>query len=174
MGAGFVACIIAFPITLLGLEAGGYSYFAAFVHNELTPYFTEHGMEAQLNDSRLVFTYLLISAIFLWCSVLSMMLGLCCGTGRDSYGRERSGFTCGSGLRVIISCAFMLAMIILASLTVQHVWEWWQYFEANNLHHFASNCHGLAGMILAVLVLTMITLITTTLLYACDSERLPR
>ncbi|KAI1655139.1 hypothetical protein F4813DRAFT_181836 [Daldinia decipiens] len=174
MGDGSVACVIASSIALLGLEAGGYSYFAAFVRNELTPYFAEHGMQAQSNDSRLVFTYLLISAIFLWCSVLSMMLDLCRGTGRDSYGRERSGRACGSGLKVIIYCAFMLVLIVLACLTVQHTCEWWQYFEANNLHRFASVCHGLTGMILAVLILTMMALVTTTLLYACDSERLPR
>ncbi|KAI0110306.1 hypothetical protein F4814DRAFT_426534 [Daldinia grandis] len=174
MGTGSVVLALTFSIALLGFEAGGYSYFAAFIHNELSPYFTEHGMEVQSNDARLVFTYLLISAIFLWCSILGMILGLCCGTGHDSYDRERPWFTCGSGLRVVVSCTIMAVLIVLGCLTVQHAWEWWQYFQVNSLHHFASNCHGLAGMILAVLALTMFTLITTILLYACDSEQLPR
>ncbi|KAI0844403.1 hypothetical protein F5Y00DRAFT_274021 [Daldinia vernicosa] len=159
------AALFTFLITYLGLSAVGFSYFASFVHNELNPYFAEHGMEKRSSDAHEVFTHLLVSAILLWCSVLVVILVFCRETDR-----ERSGSTCGSG-KGFIFCLFLYVLVVLESLTFPHVWDSWQYFEANNLPHLASNCHGLGGMTLAFLILTTIIGIIITIVFSCNSER---
>ncbi|KAI1480030.1 hypothetical protein F4774DRAFT_379404, partial [Daldinia eschscholtzii] len=179
MGSGYLACILAcilaFYLTILGCEAGGYSYFAAFVHNELRPYFIEHKMETQSNDAHMVFAYLVVSAVITWCSFLSTVLILCCGGRKHNLDEhEHSSRTCRSSLKAFVSCCCMAVLLVLAVLTTQRAWGWWDYFDTNNLGRLASHCHGLVGMIIAILIITMISLLSTTLLYACDSEPLFR
>lgn len=135
---------------LLGCQAGGYSYFAAFVNNELVPYFVQKGMESDAKDAHEVFVYLLVSAILIW--IMFLLMAICpCVTGYKTDGSQS-----GSKLTLIMKLPQLVASIVLlvfACLTAQHSWNWWIYFNATDLEHLASNCHGIAAMVITSLVL---------------------
>ncbi|OTA83889.1 hypothetical protein M434DRAFT_378076 [Hypoxylon sp. CO27-5] len=159
-----VACFTAFYIVLIGCQAGGCSYFAAFVNNEVRPYFVAHGMESDSNNAYEAFVYLVISAVLLWFSFLGTLCGICKPSGRNSSHREDFSSGCGKFLRIVISLAIGLTVVVLACLTAKYAFGWWNYFDSQGLDHLAANCHGLAGMITAGMVLSACTLLVMAIM----------
>ncbi|OTA55563.1 hypothetical protein K449DRAFT_399894 [Hypoxylon sp. EC38] len=159
-----VACFTAFYIVLIGCQAGGCSYFAAFVNNEVRPYFAAHGMESDSNNAYEAFVYLVISAVLLWFSFMGTLCGICKPRGRNSSHREDFGSSCGKFLRIVISLAIGLTVVVLACLTAKYAFGWWHYFDSQGLDHLAANCHGLAGMITAGMVLSSCTLLVMAIM----------
>ncbi|KAI1467717.1 uncharacterized protein F4812DRAFT_406131 [Daldinia caldariorum] len=164
MKSGLLACIFAFYATLMACAVGGYTYFATFVHNEIYPYFREHRTETQYNEARLVFTFLVISAVLIWCFFLSTVLTLFIDTGKYWNERRRPWPICDISLRIFIPGFCMIVVVVLAVLILLLAWGWWDYFESAKMDWFASHCHGLRGMIIAILVIIDVSFVLGTLL----------
>ncbi|KAI1415441.1 hypothetical protein F5Y13DRAFT_156019 [Hypoxylon sp. FL1857] len=155
-----IACITAFCTVLIGCQAGGCSYFAAFVNTELRPYFAAHGMESDSNDAREAFIYLVLSAVVLWLSFLRTIYSICNSSERNSS--DDSG--CGKLLKAFFNIAVGLAVLTLACLTAKYAFGWWHYFDTQGLDHLAANCQGLAGMIVAAMALSLSTVVVYTIM----------
>ncbi len=56
-----------------------------------------------------------------------------------------------------------IAMVVLAAVTAQLSWTWWRRFEAEGQPALAQNCHGLAGMTIAMLAITAAHLVAEIL-----------
>ncbi|KAI0095549.1 hypothetical protein F4776DRAFT_583441 [Hypoxylon sp. NC0597] len=164
MSASF-ACFTAFYVVLIGCEAGGCSYFAAFVNNELRPYFAAHGMESESNEAYEAFVYLVISAVLLWLSFMGTLCRICKPSRRNSSDeREEFGSSCSGFLRTAASMAIGITIVVLACLTAKYAFGWWNYFASQGLDHLAANCHGLTGMVIAGMVLSAFTLVVMAIM----------
>ncbi|KAI2472635.1 hypothetical protein F4781DRAFT_444390 [Annulohypoxylon bovei var. microspora] len=151
-GTYFFTCIA----LILGCIAGGCSYFAAFVNNELRPYFIQHDMGLDSSQAHEIYTYLIVSAVFLWLSCLGILLKVCI---------EDSDFTCARVLFV----ASGLTIVTMAAMIAKYAWNWREYFDAaEGLDHLAMNCHTLAGMCTANMVIMFI--VTAIVILSCSWE----
>ncbi|KAI1798672.1 hypothetical protein F4811DRAFT_547601 [Daldinia bambusicola] len=160
MGNGLLLCIFAFYATLLACGTGGYSYFATFVHNELYPYFTEYSMETHQTEARIVFAFLVTSAVLTWCFFLGTVLALFIDIRKYQYGRP-------GPMKLFISCLCMMVVAVLGLLILQLAWGWRGYFESVKMDWFASHCHGLQGMIIAILVIITVSFVAGIILRLC-------
>ncbi|KAI0834414.1 hypothetical protein F5Y06DRAFT_279209 [Hypoxylon sp. FL0890] len=147
-----IASFIALYVVLVGCLAAGCSYFAAFINNELRPYFMAHGMESESSDAYQAFIYFVVSSVLLWVLFLQTIFNIC--TLSSSHDHEEVGDKCSQFFKSAFKIAIGGAVLILACLTAKNAWGWWHYFDSQGLDHLAAQCHALAGMITAAMVLS--------------------
>ncbi|KAI1774968.1 hypothetical protein F4818DRAFT_57297 [Hypoxylon cercidicola] len=145
---------VVYYLILFGGQAVGGAYFASVVNHALRPYFEANGMESEVADAKQAFGYLVASAVMSGLAFITLVLKVCrfvcgCGEGSDDHS------VCGT----LISFAGAIVMIVFACLTTVHAWTWWQFFAAEGIDNLAASCHGLAAMIIAYLVLSVVGLI---------------
>ncbi|KAI1205197.1 uncharacterized protein F4807DRAFT_443836 [Annulohypoxylon truncatum] len=147
MRAGVTVYLLTIAAMIMAFAAGGCCYFAAFVHNELRPYFDQHDMKSYLSQAHATLLYLTFSAALLWILYLGTILKVCVDNSEFGFPKL---FLMTSGLIVIT----LLAMV------TKDAWSWWEYFKAaEGLNHLAINCHWLAGVCIANMVTMLVAIV---------------
>ncbi|KAI1382920.1 uncharacterized protein F4822DRAFT_421563 [Hypoxylon trugodes] len=153
---GFGGVLRAIVILLLAV---GHGFFAAFVENELLPYFTQHGTGSAINNAREVFAYLVASATLLGLLFLLLVSTICSHNRRKASEEAKSrADTCIRAFRIILSLAVEAALITVACLSVNHAWGWSKYFQIEGIEHLSSTCYHLSRLILVTLILAAFSL----------------
>ncbi|KAI1762960.1 hypothetical protein GGR53DRAFT_532021 [Hypoxylon sp. FL1150] len=138
-------------VIVLGAEAIGCAYFASVVNWELRPYFDSHGMKQESSDASQAFGYLVASAVISGLSVILTLWKLCLGERSED---DEDDDNKGDLLSSLLSVAAAITMVVFACLTIQHSWGWWRHFASDGNGHLASASHGLAALLITIMVLS--------------------
>ncbi|KAI1456377.1 hypothetical protein F4805DRAFT_432559 [Annulohypoxylon moriforme] len=136
---------------VMGFMGGTCSYFAAFAHNELGPYFDQNDMGSYSSQARRAFTHLVVSAVFLWLMDLGFIF---------TAAIERFRIPCSKFLLI----AGGLTVASLQVMVMDDAWGWRTYFNTEGLDHFTSNCRALAGICTANMVLMFFMVVVCVML----------
>lgn len=147
--------------TLIG-QAIGAAYFASVVNHHIHPYFDFHDMKTDASTAQLVFVYLFFSAVF---SSISFMTATISFWLPSQSSNEKKPVSFWISIWRTIQACFGFFMITMGIITAKTSWSWGRLFETDNESYLAKQCYGLAGMMIAMLVIIACLFFGAVVLY---------
>ncbi|RYP15443.1 hypothetical protein DL765_005717 [Monosporascus sp. GIB2] len=128
-------------------QVSGSAYFAFFVNDQLRTYFSEDALKADAHTAHLIYAYLCASAVLGGISLVATLGSWYKGASE----KQKKRLTCGGIFPRIISAGTGIAMVVFAVITAKVAWSWGKRFQAGGQDVLVRNCHGLTGMMAALL-----------------------